>query len=654
MGDETEKPSVPAQQYVHVLRAILESPRDIVIFALDRAYRYIAFNEAHRTTMHALWNVDIEVGQNMLDVIAREDDRAKAKANFDRALAGDHFVLVEEYGDEAASRRFYEDIYSPILGSDGSVIGLTLFLTDISEQRQNERQLDEYRRRLELLVEQRTADLARSEELYRSLVTNAPMAVVVHRGAEIRYVNPAAAALWGEWKESKLIGRSLDDLVAGGSTVLAEASEVTVIRVDSTEAEAEWRSIPVQFEGSPATLSLALDVSARKRAEREQRRFEEKLLHAQKLESLGLLAGGVAHDFNNLLVGVLGNADLALRLPEATGELRAHLERIKASAVLAAELTRQMLAYSGKGPVVVRTLDLDQLTREMTNLVSISLPAGARLEVDLAGNLPGFEGDAAQVRQIIMNLVTNAADAITEGGTIRVRTFEVDANRDTLSVAHVDDALSPGRYVGLEVSDDGVGMNDETRARLFDPFFTTKAKGRGLGLAAVLGIVRAHSGAISVVSAPGRGSTFRVLFPRSERAIRSEIPAPELPWRGEGVVIVADDHPRVRNVLRMMLTDVGFEVLEAESAQRCLELYRENAGRINAIMADLMMPGGGGGEVVRVLRAGGSSVPVVLSSGYSKDMIGPEIRSDPHVAFLEKPFELSTLVRVLRGALAAQ
>lgn len=529
MGDEGRTQSVGTQQYI--LQAVLESPRDIVIFALDERYRYLAFNEAHRRTILDIWNVHIAIGQCMLDVIGRDDDRAKAKANFDRALAGEHFIVVEEYGQEGSSRRYYEDVYSPIRATDGAVIGVTLFLTDITEQKRAERLRDEL-------------------------------------------------------------------------------------------------------------------------AESERRNLEERLRHTQKLESLGVLAGGITHDFNNLLVGVLGNADMALRSAEATPDLRRRLERIKTAAVRASELTGQLLAYSGKAPFLVRSLDLGAVVREMSDLMGVSAPKSATLVLDLADQPLGFEGNSAQIRQVVMNLIANAADAVSDaGGTITLRTSVDTLDREALAATYVDNALDAGPYVCLEVSDTGPGMAADTRERLFDPFFSTKAKGRGLGLAAVLGIVRSHCGAIAVVSAPGKGSTFRVYLPKSDQSVAVEAPMPIEGWHASGTVLIADDEPRVRQVLAMMLTDIGFQVLEAATATACVSLYREHAGAINAIMVDLMMPGGGGREVVRVLRAEGHRVPIVVSSGYSEEAIGADLRADPQLAFLEKPFEYATFVRTLQSAI---
>ena len=662
-GADRGRDLVVSQDYI--LKAILESPRDIVIIALDREYRYLAFNEAHRRVMKQIWDVDIYVGQNMLyDVVGRDDDREKAKRNFDRALAGEHFVVVEEFGDEKLSRRYYEDVYGPIRDANGEVVGLTVYLTDITEQKLAQDQLEEYRQRLESVVEERTAALRRSEELYRSLVLNAPVAAFVHRQRRILFANPAAVVLCGAPDEASLVGRSMSSLV--GPEVLHRieseerltGAEAVVIRRDGTSADVEWTSIPVDFDGAPATFSLVVDVTARKRMEIERRRLEEQMRHTQKLESLGVLAGGIAHDFNNLLVGILGNADLALRgLARVEGvdeELRTQIHRIKVAATRASELTRRMLAYAGKGSYVVRPIDLNAIVTEMVDLLNVPVSKSARLELELARKLPPIKGDSVQIRQVLMNLVTNAADAVADtAGTITVRTYELEATRAMLSSMVVADALEPGCYVCIEVADTGTGMDEKTRSCMFDPFFTTKEKGRGLGLAAVLGIVRSHQGGLMVESEPGRGSRFRVLFPCAEQAptVESASATDAASWRGSGTIVLADDEVRVRDVVKVMLADLGFRVLEADSATTCLEVYRRHRGEVTMIVVDLMMPGGGGRAVVSTLRGESDRVPIIVSSGYSEDAIGADLRKDPLVAFLEKPYEFETLVRTVRRQL---
>jgi two-component system, cell cycle sensor histidine kinase and response regulator CckA len=644
-----------------ILRAVLESPRDIMILASDRQHRYLAFNDAHRRGMKAGVGIDIAVGMNVLDLVP-PDMAKRAKVNVDRALAGEHVVLVEEMGegDDPLKKQYFEVTHCPIFAADGSVLGQTVFHINITAERHLLYEVQAHRAGLEKMVAERTVALQRSEELYRTLVQNAPIAVFVHRGDTLVYVNPAAVALCRERDAAALRVRSLRDII--WPAIVPNEGQTRVERVvraaDDASVDVEWKSIGVEFEGASATLSLAVDVSARKRAEAERIRLEEQMRETQKLESLGVLAGGIAHDFNNLLVGIMGNADLAmngLKAGRLDSDLTTQLHRIKTAALRAAELTGKMLAYSGKGKFVVSAIDLNELTREMADLAYVSVPKGAELVLELAPGLPAFEGDIAQIRQIVMNLMTNGAEALSDqAGTITLRTSVVMVGRSGSPAPIVDDTLAPGPYVCLEVTDTGVGMDELTRKRIFDPFFTTKTNGRGLGLAAVVGIVRAHEGAIRVTSTVGEGSTFRVLFPISDRPVAvPSAPAEPEEWRTTGTVLIADDEPRVRQVLAMMLGDIGFNVLHASSASGCLEVYRANAAAIDAVMVDLQMPGGGGREVVRVLRAEGHQVPIVVSSGYSEESVGPELRSDNRLSFLEKPFEYSTFVRTLKGAIAS-
>ena len=528
-----------------VLRAILESPKDIVIFALDHTYRYLAFNENHRRTMKAIWNVDISIGLNMLDAIGRDDDRAKAQRNFDRALAGESFTVVEEYGDERINRRYYEDVYSPIRDSDGHVIGLTLYLTDITEQRAANLELQRYREHLEELVEHRTREL--------------------------------------------------------------EAAHA-------------------------------------------------QLLHAQKLESLGILAGGIAHDFNNLLAVVLGCVDLAVQRQASGAAVSEQLQQIRATVVQASTLTDQLLAYSGRGSFVIESVDLSDLVGKMVELLGITLPKSVKLRCDLLQALPPVEADPSQLRQVVMNFVTNAAEAIQKStGNIVVRTYVLHATRTLLDRAVLSESFPEGHCVCLEVEDDGCGMDGETLRKMFDPFFSSKFAGRGLGLAAVLGIARSHRGAILVDSTLGQGTRIRLLLRATERAadalVSSRPMAPLASFHNDALILLVDDDERLRMVLGELLEFLGLRVLRAADGLRACALFAEHAKEIALVLLDVTMPGLSGVETLHRLREMRPDLQAILLSGYTEEDVGRRLAEGDGVSFLHKPFHMHELVPLLERLL---
>ena len=382
--------------------------------------------------------------------------------------------------------------------------------------------------------------------------------------------------------------------------------------------------------------------------------LERQIQHAQKLESLGVLAGGIAHDFNNLLMGVLGYADLALMdlAPEAPA--REYLEGIETSARRAAELAKQMLAYSGKGRFIVRPLDLSALVQEMTHLLEVSISKKSVLKYHFAEGIPSFEGDATQVRQVVMNLITNASDAIGDrSGLIGVRTGAQYCDRDYLCETYLDDDLVPGLYVYLEVSDTGCGMTREQEEKIFDPFFTTKFTGRGLGLAAVLGIVRGHSGAIKVYSEPGKGTTFKVLFPIADEAAECVDPEAEVrgEWQGAGTVLLVDDEDTVRALGRKMLERMGFSVLAAADGLEGVEVFREHCDDIRFVLLDMTMPHMGGEEAFREMHRIRDDVPVILSSGYNEQDAVSHFAGKGLAGFIQKPYGSVDLKAALRQVL---
>ncbi|MEW6777145.1 MAG: GAF domain-containing protein [Bdellovibrionota bacterium] len=395
----------------------------------------------------------------------------------------------------------------------------------------------------------------------------------------------------------------------------------------------------------------------RQRAEAERAALERKFLEAQKLESLGLLAGGIAHDFNNLLMAMLGNAGLALtEMPEeASG--REAVRRIETAAKRAADLTRQLLAYSGKGRFVVGPVNLNSVIEEMGQLLRVSIPKDTILRYNLGTDLPSVEADGSQIHQIVMNLIVNASEAIGESeGAIVLSTGVMDLRRADFADAFPAGDLAEGRYVFLEVADTGKGMNTDTKAKIFEPFFTTKFAGRGLGLAAALGIVRGHKGFIKVSSAPGQGTSFRVFFPVSHASARHfpAEPTPETAWKGSGTVLLVDDEAIVRAVTREMLEHMGFEVLVAPGGAEGIELFRQNPEKITCAIIDVTMPYVSGLEVLREIRRMRPDARVILTSGYSQLESGSGADDAGADAFLQKPFTAVELAVKLRDVLEGE
>jgi PAS domain S-box-containing protein len=398
------------------------------------------------------------------------------------------------------------------------------------------------------------------------------------------------------------------------------------------------------------------------RSEEEKLSLERQMQHAQKLESLGVLAGGIAHDFNNILMAILGNADLALQRLPADEPVREHISEIEKASRRAAGLARQMLAYSGKGSFVVEAIHLNEFVAEMAHLLEVSISKKATLVYDFAADLPTFNGDSTQVRQIIMNLITNASEALgAEGGVISLSTGAMHCDRahldavDTIPRVGLDEPLPEGMYVQLEVRDTGCGMDAETIGRIFDPFFSTKFTGRGLGMSAVLGIVRGHRGAIQIQSEAGRGSAFRVLFPAfgRPREMPTSEPAEADDWRGSGTILLIDDEEVVLNVVQRILESMGFQVLCVNEGAQALELFRARGAEIVCVLLDLTMPGLDGEQVFREIRRLRPDTRVILSSGYDESDVTQRFASEGLAGFIQKPYRSASLRAKLKQVLGS-
>ncbi len=432
----------------------------------------------------------------------------------------------------------------------------------------------------------------------------------------------------------------------------------TVVHGDGRRIELLVNAVPLRDEAGRARGCLATfqDLSAQRRAERDRLALERRMQETQKFESLGVLAGGIAHDFNNLLTGILGNASLArLELQPSQEQANQSLGYVEQASLRAAELCKQLLAYAGKGRFLVEPLDVSRLIEETVPLLRASINKKTELHCHLAPGLPSFQGDANQIRQIIMNLVINASEALGEHqGTINVQTGVLHATHEYLQSMAFSDRLEPGAYVMLEVSDTGEGMTAETKSRIFEPFFTTKFTGRGLGLAAVLGIVHGHKGAIKVYSDRGKGSTFKIVLPATGDPLRPASPPPasaKTPWRGHGVALVVDDERAVRELASSALGRAGFEVEQAVDGQEGVDCVRLNPRRYSVVLLDLTMPRLDGEEALRRMRALNPQLRVILTSGFNEQAIIDRFAGRGLAGFLPKPFSVDMLLNMVRDAI---
>lgn len=395
-------------------------------------------------------------------------------------------------------------------------------------------------------------------------------------------------------------------------------------------------------------------LAERQRAEEERRGLELRMLRLQNLESLGVLAGGVAHDVNNLMTAVIGNIELGRRAVPPGSDAETSLRHAYVAAMRTASLAEQMLAYAGKGAVRRESGDLHEIAGETLALARVNVPKGVLLELRGAPHCV-VQADLTQLRQLLMNLITNAGEAI---GSERHGTVSLTLARRALTHVELESSLletaEPGEFVVLEVIDDGEGMDDDTRARLFDPFFTTKMTGRGLGMSAALGIVRGHGGAVWVESTVGEGSTFRVALPaapiKDDTPTPTPEPPPSPPAPAELAVLIAEDDDTIRRLTRLTLQRSGIEVIEARDGKEAVELFHANVDRIGMALLDSLMPGLSGKEVMTEIRRARPDFPVVICSGYIQD---PSLVGDEQpTALLGKPWEPADLVRTVQSALA--
>jgi PAS domain S-box-containing protein len=513
-------------------------------------------------------------------------------------------------------------------------------------------------------VREQTAAIAIEKERYRSLVDHAPDIVFgSDLNGNLTSVNPAAELLLG-YTQSELVGRNIWDLLPADQREAAREHSRRLISGESPGPRecsfqvkgggmlaVEVNAGIVRKDGHPVAIhGILRDVT-------ERHRLEDQLRQAQKMEAIGRLAGGVAHDFNNLLTVIMGNTMMLQK------SIRRHglgdfdeLEAVIKASETAADLTRQLLYYSGKGQFLVEPVDLSDCIHGLRTLLRAAVSKNVEIRMDLAPDLPAVESDRGQIKQIVTNLALNSAEAIgnEKPGVIRVTTRLRRLTGSDVKDSITGECLPAGTYVAVEVSDTGCGMDAATTSRIFDPFFTTKFTGRGLGLPAVAGAVKAHGGGIELETTPGGGSRFCVLLPASARRLEPP-PAPAAEaGSGSGSILVVDDELPVRDLAVRALSKFGYEIFVAADGRQAIEVFEAHADRIDAVLLDMSMPVLGGKQALAAMRARRQSVPVVLMSGYSEDDVLGELARDPQLAFLHKPFSIAELSEAVRSVMPAR
>lgn len=514
--------------------------------------------------------------------------------------------------------------------------------------------IEKFRMRRQIAEHQ--SALEASERQYRTLMEAIPQLVwVMDAAGAVQYANRR----WAEYTGLAAAGATglndamhVEDLSSYGSAWQAAVARKDTFEIESRLRRAgdgsyRWhliRMAPMQDRlHETMWLATGMDVEDYKRA-------ESAIQHRQKWESIGLLAGGIAHDFNNLLVGVLGGASYAAEYFPPDHPVQSTLEIIARSGERAAHLTRQLLAYAGKGPLLVERVNLSAIVTETFDLIRASIPPHVRVIVQADDRLPCIDADSGQVQQVVMNLLINGAEAVPADrpGTVFVRTFAREFEAGTQTVESVSShEITTGRYVVLEVEDTGSGMDEGTKKRIFDPFFTTKFTGRGLGLAAVHGILRSARGSISVESAPSKGSTFRVFFPASHEIATEKAAAPRVRNAPDGnsayTILVIDDEASVRNVARLALERAGYKVIAAGTGAAGLQILERQQEPISLVLLDMSMPEMDGRELLTTIRLAGISVPVAVCSGYSEAEVLHRFDGCEFTTFIPKPFRAADL-----------
>jgi PAS domain S-box-containing protein len=648
-------PQIPQSQEV-----LGQALQDYAVITVDSHGTITQWSDGAQRTFG--WQESEVVGRSFSLLFTPDEQAANGPAEeLGRAARGEASEDERWHMRKDDTRVFISGIVRALRNENGALTGFSKVARDITAQKLAEMQRDALLVREQVARQQAENKWQYLEGIFESL----PAAVGLVRLPQQTYVfaNRMLRDLIGD---RPLIGQTLREVHVGLKAEdfpVLDTVATTGQAYTTTERVVELQSVtgPEQrffnFVYHPmrtgagsfeAILVFAVDVTERV----EHRQMEERLREAYKLESVGVLAGGVAHDFNNLLTGIIGNISVAQELTEAGSTIHQLLTNASQAGERAASLTKKMLAYAGKGQIFVQAVDLSRVVRETVKLVSSSIPYNVQVETALRDDVPAILGDETQLQDVAMNLILNAAEASTErGGKVIVRTAVQEIDSATAAKPCDVGRLLPGPYAVLEVQDNGTGIDPSIRPSLFDPFFTTKFTGRGLGLAALSGIVRVLSGAVLVNSAVGEGSIFRVLLPVAKPGV--EI-SPTWQEKSSYPVLVVDDEEIVCKTAELMLRNQGYQVIVAENGYQAVELFSKLEGRLTLVLLDMTMPVMSGEETFRRLKALRADVPVIVCSGFGEAEAIRRFGGLGVAGFIQKPYTLHSLMEKIHEVLNGQ
>ncbi len=638
--NETESNLQEAEKNKHFIRIVLDL-LPVRVFWKDKNLHYLGCNLAFAKDAGKNSPEEL-VGMTDYELPWKTEAESYRKDDQEVIASGKPKLFYEETQTTPDGRQIWlKTSKIPLIGTGGVPYGVLGIYEDITEFKSIINTLNE------------------TMSILKELLDSAPIGIIAtNKDGHIEFWNQASEEILG-WKLDEVFLKPLNNFVPEIYTHISQSENIHLLLEKEIKEKNKYGDILtlriihryIYFSKEETrTLILFRDISEFKKIQKEKEQFQEQMQHTQKLESLGVLSSSIAHDFNNILMAIMGHTELAKEEINNLTAVKNYLLNIEEAVKNAGDLCRQLLIFAGRKQQPHQPCNLNHLIQEMEHLLKVSISKKIVLDIDLIPDILLINGEIGQLRSVILNLVINASDAIGKrSGVIRIKTGIMDFTESYIRTTWFQEGIEQKKYVFLEVSDNGCGMSPEIMSKIFDPFFTTKDYGRGLGLATIMGILRAHDGTIKVYSEEGKGTTFKLFFPAIGELTKKQPEIEEVTsWKGQGLILFADDEPIVLQVTTKMLEKIGFDVIPARDGREALQLFQENKNNLSAVVLDITMPHLDGTDVARIIRSECPNLPIFLSTGFSKHTINEKDIDYPIQGFLTKPYNINTLIKNLK------